>query len=75
MIEVRKLADGGYEVNDGYVRLLATLNAFGSAEVVDTKSGEILKVHEVGGRILALTADAQRVVEQAADDVIAQLKV
>ncbi len=73
MILVRKV-DGAYEVVDGVTRLRVALKAFGRAEVVDLYSRETLTVHEIGGRIIALTEDGQRAAKKASDDVIAKAR-
>lgn len=66
MITARKTEDGSYEVLNGHMRLKATIQAFGKAEVTDVPSGQTLFVHEVDGQLFALSADAQASLENQA---------
>jgi hypothetical protein len=66
MITARKTEDGSYEVLNGHMRLKATIQAFGKAEVTDAASGATLFVYEVNGQLVALSADAQASLEDQA---------
>lgn len=66
MISARRKVDGSYEVVNGHMRLKAQLAANGKAEVVDIGSGQSVHVHEVDGRMLALSDDAQATLEDLA---------
>jgi len=70
-IVVKKMADGGYEVVSGQMRMKAALSVNGKATVQDVHTGLHLEVHEVGGQLLALTKDAVAAVESAAEKAIA----
>lgn len=74
MILVRQTPDNGYEVIHGHVRLRVALEAPGRAEVVDAASGAVLTVHELDGRLVALTPDAQAAFGRAVDTVIARAR-
>jgi hypothetical protein len=74
MILVRKVEDGSYEAVQGHNRLRATIEVRGQVEVVDIESREVLTVHEVGGRLLVLTADARQSVEKIAESAIEQAR-
>lgn len=63
MITARTTKDGSYHVMNGYMRLKATIQAFGKAEVNDVATGQTLFVHEVDGQLFALCADAQATLE------------
>ncbi|MDR9836966.1 MULTISPECIES: hypothetical protein [Herbaspirillum] len=70
MITARRKDDGSFEVMSGYMRLQVQLELQGKAEVVVTGSGETLHVHEVDGRLVALSEDAQANVEDLATAAI-----
>lgn len=70
MILVRQIDDGSYEVVNGHRRLSAAIQLRGQADVQNAATGETLIVHEVGGHLLALTQESQKVVEAAADAAI-----
>jgi hypothetical protein len=66
MISARRMDDSSYEVINGHMRLQIQLGAHGQAELVYIGTGQTLHVHEVGGKILALSGDAQANVEDQA---------
>lgn len=66
MITARRNDDGSYQVENGHMRLKATLQVYGKAEVTDAVSGQTLYVHEIDGKLVALSADAQANLEDQA---------
>lgn len=63
MISARRKDDGSYDVVNGHMRLKVQLDLRGQAEVIDIGSGQTVYVHEVGGKMLALSEDARANVE------------
>lgn len=72
MILAKKQPDGGYAILSGHQRLQAELNSHGHASLLDADTNEQLVVHEIGGKLVALTEGAATALEAAAADVIAQ---
>lgn len=75
MITVRRKADGSFEVTNGHMRLKVQLEVHGKAEVVDLATGETIHVHEVDGRMVALSEDSQANVEDLANAAINRARV
>jgi len=69
-IYVRRKLDGTLSCSDGRLRLIATIRALGTAKVVVHGSGEVLTVHEVNGKLVALTEAAQNSLVAATEEVI-----
>lgn len=69
-IYVTREEGGGLKVVSGHMRLQTMLSVNGKASVQNMQTGEQLEVHEVGGRLLALTEDAAATVESAAAALI-----
>lgn len=69
-IYVSTEADGSCHVVNGHRLLRAALDLLGRAEVVDVATQETLFVHEVGDRIVVLTAQKEAFVEKCASAVI-----
>lgn len=65
-IYVKKVGGGSLEVVSGHRRLQAMLSVNGKASVQNMQTGEQLEVHEVGGKLVALTDDAAAAVQFAA---------
>lgn len=70
MIAARRAADGSFEVVNGHMRLKVQLQLHGKAEVVDLGTGQTIHVHEVEGRMLALSEDSQANIEDLANAAI-----
>jgi hypothetical protein len=70
VILVRRVKDGSYQAIQGHRRLRVELEMRGRAEVMDIESRDVLTVHEVGDRLLVLTEDARRSVEEIAETAI-----
>lgn len=62
-ISARKDANGGYVLANGHARLKAILSVHGKAEITDIATGESLYVHEVNGKLVVLSEDAQASVD------------
>jgi hypothetical protein len=69
-IYVKKSDGGGLEVVTGQQRLTALLEMQGKALVMNMATCEQLEVHEVGGKLLALTTEASDAVHSAVEAVI-----
>lgn len=65
-IYVKEAEGGGFEVVAGQLRLNVMLEVQGKAWVQNLTTGEQLEVHEVGGRLMALTLGASAAVQLAA---------
>lgn len=74
MITARQNADDSVEVVAGQMRLEALLEVHGKAEVVDLATGQTIYVHEVGGRLVALSEDSQANVEDLANAAINRVR-
>jgi hypothetical protein len=74
MILVRQTGGPGYEVIEGCARLQVELELSGSATVTDFQSGQTLKAHEVGGKLLVLDEDKQQAIERAAAALISSAR-
>jgi hypothetical protein len=59
VISVRKQEDQSFEILNGHTRLNVQLQIAGKAEVVNIATGEKLYVHEVDGKMVAISEDAQ----------------
>lgn len=70
MIQARRHADGSFEVVAGHMRLKVQLELHGKAEVIVIGTGETVHVHEVDGKMVALSDDAQENVEDLANAAI-----
>lgn len=70
MISAQCNNDGSYELINGHMRLKAQLLAIGHAEVLDINTGKPVYVHEVEGRLVALSEDAQANLEDAANAAV-----
>lgn len=70
MITARRSADGSFTIVNGHMRLQVQLKTSGKAEVVDAGTGQILHVHEVDGRLVALSEDNQENIEDLTNAVI-----
>lgn len=67
---MRKDAKGHYVVVCGGLRLRAVLDLGMPATVRDIESGQELEMHDVGGRLVALSGTASQKVAAAADALI-----
>lgn len=74
MITVSRDEDGNLQVTNGHMRLRAQLQVRGWAEVVELGTGNTLQVHEVGGKIVALSDESMRQIEDAAAAAIRQAR-
>jgi hypothetical protein len=70
MISARRNADGSFEVVTGHMQLKVQLQLHGKAEVVEIGAGETVHVHEVDGKMVAISDDAQANVEDLANAAI-----
>lgn len=70
MITARRKADGSYEVANGHMRLKASLQTQGQVQVKDITTGQTIYVHEVDGRMVALSEDSQANIEDLANAAI-----
>lgn len=70
MITARRKSDGSFEIENGHMRLKVQLRVHGKAEVVDSATGKTLHVHELDGRMIALSEDSQANVEDLANSAI-----
>ncbi len=70
MITARRKSNGSFEITNGHMRLKAQLEGHGEAEVHDLSTGQTYRVHDVGGRVVALSNEAQANVEDMANAAI-----
>lgn len=70
MITARRKSDGSFEIANGHMRLKVQLQIHGKGEVMDLKSGETFHVHELDGRMVALSEDGQANVDDLANAAI-----
>lgn len=70
MITARRKSDGSFEIANGHMRLKVQLRVHGKAEVVDSATGKTFHVHELDGRLIALSENSQANVEDLANSAI-----
>lgn len=70
MITVKRNDDRSFEILNGHMRIKAQLQVFGKAEVFDITTGEKLHVHEVDGKMFAITEDSQANVDDLTNAII-----
>lgn len=74
MSHVTQNEDGSYTIVSGHMRLKATLQVHGRAEVLDVKRNKTLYVHEVDGKLVAISEDAQATLDDLTNSIINRAK-
>jgi hypothetical protein len=74
MISAKRKPDGTYVVIGGTMRLKALLQLQDKAEVLDVGTGKAIHVHEIDGKLVALSEDNQENLEDLANFTINKAK-
>jgi hypothetical protein len=73
MFSAKRNADGSFEVS-GHMRLKMLLEMHGKAGVVDTATGKTAYIHEVAGKMVALSADDQENLDDQTNALINRVR-
>lgn len=74
MIVVSRNEDGSYTMVSGHRRLMASLDVNDKVEVIDSQSNAKFYVHKIDGRLVALSENAQKQLNDLAESVISRAK-
>lgn len=74
MISVERQENGTYVVTAGHRRLMALLKLVEHVEVWDQYSSKVVHVHQVDGKLFALSPEAQANLEDQAQALINRVR-
>lgn len=70
MITLRRGPNGTFQITTGLMLLLGQLEEHGQAQICDESTGATYHLHDVGGRLVALSEQSQANVQALANAVI-----